>query len=491
MIYARLNYLSTKAKAFAQALSILGEEVDVDLASRTLGMEKPTLLRRRSELERLSIVHPLIANSIRFRHAIVAEACAETVPGARREQIHRAAMEAILSTTDVGRHYERLAFHAEGAHEDERALEYLWLAALNARRASASGSLYLTFKRAMACIERIGGPAEAKFVDFVLMAFGSLAQIGEFRSLGVYLPRALELARKQDRKGKVGAALCHMALVSWFEARYAEGQGNSQQALEIAIELNSEPLIFAAKFSLALALYGSGALKPAIALERELCSALTGDLKTARLGAAGIPGSMVRSHLCFFLTEVGGYDEGLILVEQAIEIAKTQGDPYSELLALLAKSRNLMRLKRHSEAIACLDHGVGLIERNGYDVILPHILGTRASALARSGEGARAVRDVEGWLNSEREGRAGPLELYYLNAGYAEALFAAGDIRRGLATADRAIEISRGVSNPCLMVHGLGLRARLRALASDEPGSESDRTEQRDLCARYEIVSET
>ena len=183
VIHARLNHLSGKAKTFAQALSILGEEVDVDLASRTLGIEKATLLRRRSELERLSIVHPLIADSIRFRHAIVAEACAETVPGARRQQIHRAAMEAILSSADVGRHYERLAYHAEGAHDDERALEYLWLAALNARRTSASGSLYLTFKRAMTCIERVGEPAEAKFVDFVLMAFGSLAQIGEFRSL--------------------------------------------------------------------------------------------------------------------------------------------------------------------------------------------------------------------------------------------------------------------------------------------------------------------
>ena len=491
VIHARLNHLSGKAKTFAQALSILGEEVDVDLASRTLGIEKATLLRRRSELERLSIVHPLVADSIRFRHAIVAEACAETVPGPRRQQIHRAAMEAILSTADVGRHYERLAYHAEGAHDDERALEYLWLAALNARRTSASGSLYLTFKRAMTCIERVGEPAEAKFVDFVLMAFGSLAQIGEFRSLAVYLPRALEFARKQDRKGKVCAALCHLGLVGWFEARYAEQREQAQQALEIATELNSLPLIFAAKFNLAGSLYGLGALHSAIALLRELCALLSGELATARLGAAGIPGSMVRSYLCFFLTEVGGYDEGLMLAEQALDVAKSQGEPYSEILALLAKSRNIIRVGRHSEVIACLEYAVGLIERNGYDVILPHILGTLASARARAGEGARAVRDVEAWLNGEREGRVGPLELFYLNAGYAEALSAAGDVRRGLAAVDRAVEISRNISNPCLIAHGLGLRARLRDLACDTSGSQDDRAEQRDLCARYGIVAES
>jgi hypothetical protein len=47
------------------------------------------------------------------------------------------------------------------------------------------------------------------------------------------------------------------------------------------------------------------------------------------------------------------------------------------------------------------------------------------------------------------------------------------------------------VSNPCLMAHGLGLRARLRDLVCDAPGSEGDRTEQRALCARYGIIPET
>jgi class 3 adenylate cyclase/tetratricopeptide (TPR) repeat protein len=490
VIHARLNHLSAKAKSVAQALSILGEEIDVDFATRTLGVGKEALQRCRSELEHLEIIHPWKASSIRFRHAIVAEACAETVPSARRQQIHRAAIDAILSTQDVGRQYERLAFHAEGAREDERALEYLWLAALNARRASASGSLYLTFNRAMTCIERIGEPAEAKFVDFVLMAFGSLAQIGEFRSLGVYLPRALELAQKQNRRSKVCAALCHMGLVSWFEARYAEGREQSERALEIANELQSLPLLFAAKFNLASALYGIGEVDAAIAMQRELCAMLSGDLETARLGAAGIPSSMVRSFLCWFLTEVGEHDEGLNLAERAIDIARTQGEPYSELLAMLAKSRNLIRLKRYAEAIACLENGLALIERNGYDAILPHIIGTLASALARSGEGPLAVRKVEAWLNSEREDRSGPLEIYYLNAGYAEALSAAGNLTKGLGLADRAVEIGRNVSNPCLLAHGLGLRARLRAEATDANGANSDRAEQRGLCSRFGIVGE-
>jgi hypothetical protein len=116
--------------------------------------------------------------------------------------------------------------------------------------------------------------------------------------------------------------VCHLGLVSWFEARYAEGREQSERALEIANELKSLPLIFAAKFNLASALYGMGTLDGAIAVQRDLCAMLTGDLETARLGAAGIPGSIVRSYLCWFLTEVGGYEEGLSLVERAIDIAR-------------------------------------------------------------------------------------------------------------------------------------------------------------------------
>jgi class 3 adenylate cyclase/tetratricopeptide (TPR) repeat protein len=490
LIHARLNRLSAKAKALTQALSILGEEVDIDLAVGTLRIEKASLIRHQSELERLGLVHPVTAGAIRFRHAIVAEACVETVSAARREQIHRAAMEAICSAGDVERHCERLAYHAEGAHDDEKALEYLWLAALNARRASAVDSLYLTFTRAMSCIERIGEPAEPKFVDFVLMAFGSLAQIGEFRSLAAYLPRALELARKQHRKSKVCAALCHLGMASFFAGRYAESREHSERAVEIANELDSLPLIFAANFNLASALHGLGSLRPAISLHHDLAARLSGNLETARLGAAGIPASIARSYLCWFLTEVGEYEEGLTYVERAIAIARQVGEPYSELLALNAKGRALLRLKRYPESIASLEDGVALMERYAYDTIRPHILGTLASALARSGSGARAIAQVSDWLKREREHRTGPLELFQLNAGYAEALAAIGETEQALERANRALDIGRQIGSPCLIAQGLGVRARLRAKAGDANGAKTDLAEQEELCGRYAIVAD-
>jgi tetratricopeptide (TPR) repeat protein len=150
----------------------------------------------------------------------------------------------------------------------------------------------------------------------------------------------------------------------------------------------------------------------------------------------------------------------------------------------------LLRLKRFPEAIACLEEGVALMERHGYDAIRPHLLGTLASALARSGSGERAIAQVSDWLKQEREHRTGPLELFQLNAGYAEALAATGETEQALERADRALDISRQIESPCLIAHGLGVRARLRVKAGDANGAKTDLAEQEELCRRYAIVAD-
>jgi class 3 adenylate cyclase/tetratricopeptide (TPR) repeat protein len=493
VIHARLNRLSQEAKACAQALSVLGNEIEVDVARRALDVDAETLQRDRADLERLEIIQPSSGTSIRFRHAIVAEACSETLPGARRRQLHSAAIDAISSIYgDVSPLYERLAFHAEGARDDEKALEYLWLAGLRARRSSANGSLFLIFQRAMACIERVGQPADQRLVDFVLMAFTQLLQIGEFTKMKPYLPRALELADRQNRRDRVCAALCNMGTVSWFEGRYEESREQCERALAIAEGLGSLPLTFAAKFMLASALWGMAEMERAIALLFELGKTFSGQLENARLGATAIPASMVGSYLSWFMMEVGRYEEGLPHVERALEIAVRQGEPYSETLARNGLGRNLLKLKRPADAAACLEVAMSLIEQYGYDAIRPHVTGQFASALARIGQARRAVDMVEAWLARGLEERTGRLELYYLNAGYAEALLALGDRGKALAAAENALEVARRLSNPCLIVQGLGLRASLMAAVQPASGAiERDRKEQAELCRRYGLVAET
>ncbi|HTR83188.1 MAG TPA: tetratricopeptide repeat protein, partial [Reyranella sp.] len=491
VIHARLNRLSPAAKSCAQGLSVLGQEVQTDIALRALDIDVAALQRDRVELESLEIIHPTTGPTLRFRHAIVAEAIAETLPRPRRRELHRASIAAIAALyPDLGAHYERLAFHAEGADDFDKALEYHWQAGLRARRSSASGSLFLIFQRAMQCIERIGEAADTRFVDLVLMACAQLLQIGEFGKMTPYLPRALELAEKQGRPDRICAALCNMGTVSWFQGRYAESREQCEKALSIAESLHNLPLIFAAKFTLASAFWGSGDLSRAIALLEELRGTVAGDLEKARLGAIAIPASMIYSYLSWFMMEVGRYEEGLAHTRRALEIAQHHAEPYSELLARLSMGRNLLKLGRYGEAADSLQAATSLIEQYGYDAIRPHVIGLRASALAGIGQATHGVSLVEGWLERGRRDRTNRLELYYLNAGYAEALARSGEGTKALAAAERALTVARTMGNPCLLVQGLGLRARLmRQFHPASPAIQADLAEQADLCRRHGLVA--
>jgi len=200
---------------------------------------------------------------------------------------------------------------------------------------------------------------------------------------------------------------------------------------------------------------------------------------------------MVRSYLSWFMMEVGLYEEGLDHAEKALEIATREGEPYSEILARLGLGRNLLKLRRYRDAADCLQAAVNVIDQYGYDPALPHVVGLLASALARTGEAAKAVSAVEAWLARGLQDRTGRLELYYLNAGYAEALAQLGSSSDALAAINRALDVARSISNPCLIVQGLSVRAGL--LAAAEPNSAqipADLAEQASLCRQYGLVAD-
>jgi hypothetical protein len=131
-----------------------------------------------------------------------------------------------------------------------------------------------------------------------------------------------------------------------------------------------------------------------------------------------------------------------------------------------------------------------LSERDGYDAIRPNLVGRMAIALARTGRAEEAVEQVEACFASGLHRRSGQMETYYLHAGYGETLFRCGRADEGFAAIDEAMHIARAIRNPCLLVDGLGLRARLRAeLDPNDPGIEADLAEQRLLCDRHGIVA--
>jgi class 3 adenylate cyclase/tetratricopeptide (TPR) repeat protein len=491
LIHARLQRLSPSARALAQALSLLGENVDVAFASAVIGLDSASLLDDLEELERFAFVHPRRGDFTYMRHQIIAEACADTIPREQRKAIHRASIQALTSLyPSLGGRYGQLAFHAEGAGDPAAALAYLWEAALEARRSSATASINLIFDRAIDLVERMGDDAQEKYVDFVLMAFASMVQLGEFDKMNRHLPRVMGLGREMGRPAVICSTLSQLGMICWFEGRYQEGLSAAEEGLAIARSLQSPALIFSNQFMLANNLHGMGSVARAIEVGLELCDMLGGELETARLGAAGIPRATMLSFMSWFMMDVGAYEEGLEFAEEGLAVALREQEPYSEVLARHGLAHNLLMLHRDSEAVDCLTTAREISERNGYDAIKANLAGRMAIALSRTGRPGEAIEIVEDCLRKKLHLRTGQLERYYLRAGYAEALLRSGAVDRGLAALGEALEIARGISNPCLIVNALGLRAWL--LIELRPGDaqiERDLAERDRLCSAHGLVA--
>ena len=113
-------------------------------------------------------------------------------------------VQAILRKyTNLNGRYEQLAFHAEEAGDAEAALNYLWEAAVEARRNAAASSLSLMYDSALKLIDRLGEVADEKYVEFGRMSFASMLQLGEFEKVNLHLPRTMELARRKGRAAQV------------------------------------------------------------------------------------------------------------------------------------------------------------------------------------------------------------------------------------------------------------------------------------------------
>ena len=491
VIHARLQRLSPKIKTFAQTLSLFGEEVEIQLATAVLGVDVGELLNALFELDRFAFIHPLAGNSVRFRHQIIAEACANTIPRNRRREIHRAAVQAIIRCyPNLNGRYEQLAFHAEEAGDADAALGYLWEAAVEARRNAAASSLSLIYDRALKLIERLGEAAEEKYVDFGRMSFASMLQLGEFDKVNMHLPRTMELARHQGRAAELCSVQSQLGMIYWFEGRYEEALQITSEGLRTARALGSPAQTFSNQTVMANVLYGMGHVDRAIAAMDELNEMLTGELETARLGTPAGPKCTVLAFRSWFMNATGQYVEALEFASRALEIATREQDLYGEVLARITMGRNLLMLHRNDQAVECLSIATEIVERNGYDTIKANLTGAIATALARTGQARRAVGMVEACIESGMHLRTGQMEVCYLYAGYAEALVRDGKSERGLYALDRALSIAKTVRNPWLTVECLGLRARL--LAETKPDARrvvEDLAEMRAICDKSGVVA--
>lgn len=152
LLVARLDRLSQQVKEAVQTAAVLGREFEVNLLSYMLRKEDAYPLPEITLGEQEAIWTALTEMRYIFTHSLLREAAYQMQIHSRRKALHTLALEAYekLAGAGLAERYGELAYHAEQAGLEEKAVHYLDLAGSSALEAYQNDMAADYFTRALA-----------------------------------------------------------------------------------------------------------------------------------------------------------------------------------------------------------------------------------------------------------------------------------------------------------------------------------------------------
>jgi len=472
-IHAQVYQLSPELRYSIQLLSVIGNDYTADELSKLMEIETSEFTRVSAELENKGLIKQMDDHSFRFSHDIILDAVRRTLHRTEKAKYHKIIFTILLANIqDWGVEDLTLAFHARESELLQKALEHYYVAARTAIRTSSANSLDMIFDEAMAVVERVGPEADSYYVDLVLMAFDSLQQIGKYKKINKYLPRAIEIARNQNRPDKECLGLGHLTTIRWYEGNGLDGRKSGSQAMALANKIDAPPLIFYTHFQMANVYYNFGELDKAIELQSALVARLTGKLSTAKLGASVIPGSISRSFLCYKMTDKGLIDDARKHGAEAIKIGYECNQPYSITMANMAMGRLLNAVGDYEQAEFYTRECYSYVHDHGLYTANASASAHLATTLMRMGRHKEAIQLLEKCFDSGTMPLASKFTTVLTYIAYYEALRLAGNLEGAENARQRALKISREIQDPISEAKALSIPARFDVLQGTSPQSQ-------------------
>lgn len=232
-VLARAARLSSPARAVLEAASLIGARAEFDLLDAKLGGD-PAALDECMSVGMLAVE----GKDVIFRHELVRQTIAGSIPMARRRALHRAALD-VMATAAPGRYDpSRVAQHAEEAGDADAVLKYAAVAARKAselgahREAAAQYARSLRFAQALDPSARAGlfeaHAAECYRTSLLADALESQqAAVTGWRTVG--------------NRAREGDNLRHLAPMLWAAGRHAEAERAALEAVTCLAEFEPGP----------------------------------------------------------------------------------------------------------------------------------------------------------------------------------------------------------------------------------------------------------
>jgi tetratricopeptide (TPR) repeat protein len=291
--------------------------------------------------------------------------------------------------------------------------------------------------------------------------FQAYLTLGDIARMTDALTVAVETARALGDDRRLALATAQLAVAQWMQGDHIAAAGSARFVLEHAVRSNDLPLQLFGKYTLANAQHGQGRLKEAIRLHRQIIETLAlRGLENQRLGWAGLPSVMSRAFLCWFLIEIGQFDDARRQIEEGCALADAAKQPYSQVLIHAGEGLYHLRRGYPERAVPILDPTLKMCKR--VFTMEAMLAGWLGSALVQAGRPAEALAATQDSFRRSAHLAGGMYTWFYLFKAIGEAHAALGNTAQALAWADKAIQVTRDANENLHYAQGLKCRGDIK-----------------------------
>jgi serine/threonine protein kinase/tetratricopeptide (TPR) repeat protein len=365
LVGRRLDGLPATARELVQVASVLGRDAEESLLLEVARLGGPEAMEAVESLLARQVLEEAADGRLRFVHDKIREVAYERIVAERRQELHRAAAEAIETrpTETPDEHLAALGYHWEQAAEPPKARPCYLAGARHAKNRYAHGEAERLYRAYLQLVDR---PTQESIE--ARNELGTELHIQGHNAEAIHEHgQARDEADEVGDRGAAERSLMGLGMVHWRLGRMEEARGLYDQALAIAREIGDRRgeggiLRYLANLqkSLGRVDQASDFYQQALAIARD-----TGDRE--------VEGRSL-DNLALLSAEQGRLEEACALAEQDLAIAREIGSELSEGLALgtlayiwmhrgrLERARTLLEeaLSIHREVGNRRDEGIAL-----------------------------------------------------------------------------------------------------------------------------------
>ena len=450
MLAARIDRLRPGPRKLLQVASVIGTVAPGNLLHAVADFGQGALREWLTELEGAEFLfeaRPVPNQEYRFKHALTHDVAYNSLLREERRALHAVVVENIeqLYADRIEEQVERLADHACRGGLWEAGLKYLRDACIRAISRSATREAVAIFERGLEVLEQLPeGKARAKAaIDLRLIVLNALIPLGEQERLVQHLREAEALAESLKDLRRIGLVASQLTVAQWMASDHERALEAGNRALDVANELDNQPLKFAALYNLGMVNHAFGNYDEAERLQRTLLENFPPAFEKERFGWAGYPSVLIRTFLAGTLVEKGAFEDAEGPLYEGCRIADEIGHPYSQAMIYGIVGHLAIERGQFDEAVEVLERILKICRDEEVWAMYPAIAARLGVAYTRAGKSAQAIETLEYALRPEIYRKGARYTWFYLYLAIAEAYLHAGRLGDALSHAKQAEALTR------------------------------------------------